>query len=362
MEKENYSKENILENNKDKNNNLTYEINKFNNNFNKSFSSKDFRKKKNYNENLKQFQNNLALSIKNNPINSDIPKLLSSIKSDNSNLNDIRNFDNNDDKSDYINYKKYFININGNIKNEERKNKLNSNFDLEYKDINCEEGYDKLNTKILKLKKQNNSLINKINEIKKKYELSKLKLDEKQKEIIMLQSNSLKLKDIIKQKDDYISSLKEMINNLKNTNSGKDKNIELLSSKLLNFEKEEKNHINTIELLNNAEIKNRYLKEEINSIKKYGDKSENLLIILFNFYNKIDYLLNYSPDQKWKRKEILNDVINYENLEDFEEKLNKLIKKLEKNIEEIRLRIGKYFPCDITCCTTKNERMKYFKK
>ena len=185
----------------------------------------------------------ILLHFKNNPINNDIPKLLSSIKSDNNNLNDIRNYDNIEDKSDYINYKKYFININGNIKNEESKNKLNSNFYSEYKDINFEEGYDKFNKKISKLKKQNNSLLNKINEFKQKYEISKLKLDEKQKDIIMLQSNLLKLNDIIKQKDDYISSLKEMINNLKNTNSGKDKNIELLTAKLLNFEKEEKNHI-----------------------------------------------------------------------------------------------------------------------
>ena len=113
--------------------------------------------------------------------------------------------------------------------------------------------------------------------------------------------------------------------------------------------------------MNNEQIKNQYLKEEINSIQQYTDKTDKLLKLLFNFFNSINYLINYITNQITERKEILNDVIKYENLEDFENKLKKIIKKCKKNVEETRLRIGKYFPCDITCCTTKNERLKYFK-
>jgi len=353
MEKEYYLKGNNKENKN--NNNLTYEINKFNNNFNKSLSMKKFENNINNNQNKVQPKNNLSLSVKNIQNNNDKQKLIKSY-----NYNNIENSDNTEENPDKK-YKKYFININGNNKNEEIFNKkysLNSNFYPDYKEVNIE----KLNKKILKLKKENHSLIHKLHDFQKLDELSKLKLDEKQKEIITLQNNLLKLNDVIKEKDEYIIVLKAKINNLNYSNNGKAKNIDLLTSKLLNYEKEEKNLSNTIELLNNAEIKNKYLKEEINSIKKIDEKNEQLLNIFFNFYNKINYILNYSPEQKWKRKEILNDVINYENLEDFEEKLNKLIKKCEKNAEEIRLRIGKFFPCDITCCATKNERMKYFKK
>jgi hypothetical protein len=117
-----------------------------------------------------------------------------------------------------------------------------------------------------------------------------------------------------------------------------------------------------LELLQYEQIKNKNLNKDIDSMKSIGEKKEKLLELLFNFFNNMKYILNYIPSQKPARKELLNDVILYESLEDFEYKLKELVKKCEKNTEEIRLSLGKYFSCDITCCTTKNERMKYLSK
>ena len=357
-----------IKNNDDICRNNLFEKNNFPNNFHKSYSSKTIIDNNNTNhiKNTDKFKNtkyvfndkkDLFIStIKNNNNKN--------IKKDNENDNIINNnkaFNFPLDNENNIHFNK-FINIGKGIENEENyKNIIYKDYYSKDNDINFEKGYNKINKEIYKLKKENNSLISKLKKAEQYNELSKLKLDEQQKEIITLKNKLIILNDIIKQKNINISSLKENIINYNISNDEKEKDIQSLTSKLLKIEKESNNINRTYELLNNEQIKNQYLKEEINSIQQYTDKTDKLLKLLFNFFNSINYLINYIPNQKTERKEILNDVIKYENLEDFENKLKKIIKKCKKNVEETRLRIGKYFPCDITCCTTKNERLKYFK-
>ena len=353
-------------------NNL-HEKNNFPNNFHRSFSSKaidnnnpnhikNIYKFNNHNFNLLNTKytfndkNGLFISKTKNSTNKNLKK-------DNENENNINNkaFNLPFYNENNVHYNN-FINIGKGIEYDEKyKNKLHKNYYSNDKDINFEKEHNKHDREIYKLKKENNSLISKLKKAEQNNELSRLKLDEQQKEIITLKNKLIILNDIIKQKNINISCLKENIINYNISNDEKEKDIQTLTSKLLKIESDANNINKTYELLHNEQVKNQYLKEEINSIKQYTDKSEKLLNLLFNFFNSINYLINYIPNKNPERKEILNDVIKYENLEDFENKLKKVIKKCEKNVKETRLRIGKYFPCDITCCTTKNERIKYFK-
>ena len=227
-------------------------------------------------------------------------------------------------------------------------------------ELNIEKEYEKFKKENKRLKKENISLINKLKAVQNSNDNYKLKLDEQQKEIISLKNKLLNLNDIIKQKNKNIFSLNGTINDYKISNNEKEKDNELLTSKLLSVEKESKNNINAIELLHYEQIKNKNLDEELISMKKFYEKSEKLLQILFNFYNNIKYLIYYIPNKNIQKREMLNDVIKFDSLEEFEQKLKSIIKKFEKNIEENRLRVCKCFPCDIACCTTQNERIKFF--
>lgn len=361
--------------------NLLSEKNNFCNNFHKSFSSYNL----NSNiiiKNKDKFNNNCDLINTKAHINSKKDLFVSSIKS---NIKNIKY--NNENDYSFANIIKKKENKTDNIFNFPLDNEKNTNIDLlnakegikkveedfysnfyeknkflKVEDVSFEKEFKKLNKEIIKLKKENKSLINKLQKAQKYNEFSLLKLDEQQKEIITLKNKLLKLSDNINQKNDNISSLKENINHYNVLNNEKEKDIQLLNSKLLSLEKDVKNNKNVFELLHNEQIKNQNLKEEIISIKRFDEKSEQLLQILFKFYNNIKNLIYFIPNQNLKRKEVLNDVIKFEKIDEFESKLNQLFKKCEKIVEEARLRIGKYFPCDITCCATQNERIKYFQK
>ena len=319
---------NIQKNNNSLYNNLIHRKNYYSSNFHKSESSKYFYNNNNHHNQFDNQPKELIFNKENNNINNNFINIGEGINNEDNNI-----------------YKKRFSKI----------------FYSKNEEVNIDKEYEKLKKENKKLKKENISLINKLKKLQSNSENYKIKLDDQQKEIISLNNKLLKLNDIIKQKNKNIFSLNGTINDYKISNNEKEKDNELLTSKILNLEKESKNNINALELLNYEQIKNKNLEKEIISVKKFDAKSEGLLQVLFDFYNNIKYLINYIPKQNIQNKENLNDIIKFESLEEFEEKLKSITKKFGKYIEENRLRICKCFPCDIACCTTKNERIKFFK-
>ena len=269
------------------------------------------------------------------------------------------------DTSNSINKKDLFIPINQNDNEKENDyNIIKNNFyhdNDNIENIYFQNDTKQLNKELQKLKKDNNSLIKKLQKAHNIIELSKTKLDEQQKEIINLKNNILNLKELLIKKDKSIKSLNENIVNLKNLNTENEKSIQQLNNKSLKFEKDSKVHNNVLDLLQIEKIKNENLNRKIDSISKFNDKKEKLLDILFNFFNNIKHLLCLISTEIPARKEYINDVLDFENLGDFDDRLKELVQKCAEIVAEAKLRIGKYFPCDITCCTTKNERMKFFK-
>ena len=90
---------------------------------------------------------------------------------------------------------------------------------------------------------------------------------------------------------------------------------------------------------------------------KFDTKKQKLLEILFNFYLRIKKAINFD-----KLKETLKDVIEIVSLDDFQIKLNKVEKRFIQIIDDIQIKFGHCFACDIACCTSHVDKLKSFRK
>ena len=211
-----------------------------------------------------------------------------------------------------------------------------------------------------------------------------------EKEIINLKKEISEITFKINEYENYIALLTKRNNDQENIIKKKDKEIFELKFKLDNLEKENKNKINElysnkIEMIkekenisNDYKINNENLKQEIIKIneiiinkdkkikemeikikyeKKYDNKKQLILELLFNFYINIKKIINYE-----KTKELLKDIIDIMSVEDFEIKLNKVEKKIKQIIDDIQIKYGHCFACDIACCTSHVDKLKTFRK
>ena len=134
-----------------------------------------------------------------------------------------------------------------------------------------------------------------------------------------------------------------------------------------NFQKEINDLNNEIRNLNNKladeERKVKELQNKIKNMKRFDDKKQKLLDNLFNFYNSINKLLNTNTaNGKAPPKELLTEIVNLATNEEFKEKLDKIEDKLKQFIDNYKLKFGECFACDIACCTSEVDRLKYFRK
>ena len=98
-------------------------------------------------------------------------------------------------------------------------------------------------------------------------------------------------------------------------------------------------------------------------MKRFDEKKEKLLENLFNWYNTINKLLNTNTvNGKAPPKELLADIVNLQTNEEFKNKLDQIEDKLKQFIDNYKLKFGECFACDIACCTSEVDRLKYFRK
>ena len=379
----NYS--NIIQQEPYKNNNDSFYQNKYNNNYNNNNSIimnepiNPLEQSKINNDN----NNNLTYSYKDNLNNENNNDLIISNISDNNNL-----------QNSHLN--------NMNI------NKDTNPIDLTY--LSHNNNIDQLKSDLVKahdiisilkkenefLKSQRDGAMNKIAANENIKNIDRVKFDECQNQNIELRQ---RLDNEIKQnkiKDNYISDLKEQINDLDNVIHNKDREIQDLILNMRKLEQDANNEINKLKnkiddlnrekeniirdfqkeindlndelrhlnnLLEDEKRKVKELENKIRTMKRFDGKKQELLENLFNWFNTINKLLNTNTvTGKTPPKILLNDVINLQTIDEFKDKLNQIEDKLHQFIEDMKLKFGECFACDIACCTSEVDRLKYFRK
>ena len=379
----NYS--NIIQQEPYQNNNDSFYKNKYNNNYNNNNSIimnepiNPLEQSKINNDN----NNNLTYSYKDNLNNENNNDLIISNISDNNNL-----------QNSHLN--------NMNI------NKDTNPIDLTYLCHN--NNIDQLKSDLVKahdiisilkkenefLKSQRDGALNKIAANENIKNIDRVKFDECQNQYNELRQ---RLDNEIKQnkiKDNYISDLKEQINDLDNVIHNKDREIQDLILNMRKLEQDANNEINKLKnkiddlnrekeniirdfqkeindlndelrhlnnLLEDEKRKVKELENKIRTMKRFDGKKQELLENLFNWFNTINKLLNTNTvTGKTPPKILLNDVINLQTIDEFKDKLNQIEDKLHQFIEDMKLKFGECFACDIACCTSEVDRLKYFRK
>ena len=222
--------------------------------------------------------------------------------------------------------------------------------------------------KFEELENENNELRRLLNDAIKKN-------NEKETDILNLKNDLNELQNAMHDKDREINDL---ITNMKRLEQDANNEIDKLKNKIddilrekeamaRNFQKEINDLNNEIRHLNNLladeERKVKELQNKIKNMKRFDDKKQKLLENLFNWYNNINKLLNTNTaNGKAPPKELLEDVVNLQTNEEFQSKLNQIEDKLKQFIDNYKLKFGECFACDIACCTSEVERLKYFRK
>ena len=380
-------------------------------NFNENIPSSNDYQINNNNENFPGQKNNNLNNIDNNPSNSNFnnnnnfqitndnenfytPKLRGSYDKPNNMTNQSQN------------YSPKNLELITNDKNYNDKNNLNDDNNNNEDDNNiyqarqgdCEENLMKANELISILQQENESLKKQrdtaLNNIKNTVDYEKFYKDKQ----ISLEN---KINELNNLNDDYQKKIKDLNvdndnlrNNLHRLNETlNEKNIEInnLNTEIRNIQKdaaekidELNNNIDGLKLLlkqqeNNYEDQTRQLNDKIkdlqnilaeekrkndelkNKILNLEQRNENidkLLQYLFDFYNNVKQLL-YPKD----KKESLKDVIDFESPDDFKKvKLYNLEEKLKQWIEDFKMKFGSCFACDIACCTSETDRLRYFRR
>ena len=231
--------------------------------------------------------------------------------------------------------------------------------------INNEKGKEKEKEFLIQktlFEKEINNLKNEITEIT-------FKINEYENFIAILTKRNNDQENIIKKKDKEISLLKIKLENLENENKNK---LNELNNKKIEIIKEKENISNDYKL-NNDNLKSEIIKlnemilnkdkkmKEFEIKYKYEKKLDNkkqlVLNLLFNFYTNIKKLINYE-----KSNELLKDVIEIMSIDDFEYKMKKVEKKVKQILDDIQIKYGHCFACDIACCTSHVDKLKSFRK
>ena len=246
------------------------------------------------------------------------------------------------------------------------------------------------------LKKQRDGALNQLSAIENMKNIDRVKCDEIQNENLELRK---RLEDEIKKnkmKDNAIADLKDELNNLHNIIKDKDRQIQDILLDMRKLEQDANNEINKLKnkiddlnrqkdaiirdfqkqindlndelrhlnnLLEDEKRKVKDLQNKMKAMKRFDDKKQKLLENLFNWYNNMNTLLNTNTATgKAPPKELLNDVINLQTNDEFKDKLNQIEEKLKQFIDDMKLKFGECFACDIACCTSGVDRLKYFRK
>ena len=245
-----------------------------------------------------------------------------------------------------------------NIKNKKLKNRLNQKEKYNTISSDKEKTENNLNlfneNKEEKLEKDVISLKNEIKEIMNK-------LEEYENFIALLKKRNSEQEQIIENKNKEILELMIKIGNFeksKNINDSKQEKLNISIDEYKNMNENLKKEILKLKL--SEENKNEKIKElEINLKfeKNYSNKKQKILELLFNFYTNLKKVINYD-----KPKESLQSILDVITLDDFKLKLNKVEKKIIQVIEDIQIKHGHCFACDIACCTSWVDKLKNFRK
>ena len=255
---------------------------------------------------------------------------------------------------------------------------------------------DKTKNMINNLKSENKKLKNKLNQ-KEKNSKIEIKIDDVnnnlnidndnnekdlEKDVLYLKHEIKEISTKLKEYENFIDILKKKNNEQETIIANKDKEILDLIIKIGTYEKSVKNKEPKQEQLNisyeNYKNANDNLKKEIlilkqieennnNKIKELGiklkfeqnfnNKKQKILESLFNFYQNLKKVVNYE-----KSKVLLKDIIDIITVDDFQIKLNKFEKKIIQIIEDIQIKYGHCFACDIACCTSHVDKLRAFRK
>ena len=266
------------------------------------------------------------------------------------------------------------------IENEKLKNLLDS------KEVNANK-IEKTSNNVKKVNKSTNTTtIYDYNEDKEKDKIQQTLFE---KEVINLKNEISKITEKLTEYENFISILKQRNIEQETIIKNKDKEIQELNYKLQNLESENKNLSNKLNIKNEEILKeslnvstdlrnsNDNLKREIERLKqilvnkstqikeleiklkyenKFDIKKQKLLELLFNFYLRIKKAINFD-----KLKETLKELVEIISLDDFQLKLNKVEKKFIQIIDDIQIKYGHCFACDIACCTSHVDKLKSFR-
>ena len=214
-------------------------------------------------------------------------------------------------------------------------------------------------------------------ELEDQIKLYREKLDLSNQNLTNLDNENSQLRHVIKDLNDDLNTKDNLIqklnNDIKFINAEKDKIINDLNDEIeqqKNFMKQKKeeyernnnilnNQIKNLEdTIAEEKLNNQKLQVYINNMNKIDENTKKLLEYLFDFYNNIRELFM----SKWK-KDILLDIIEFEGPDEFNKnKLLILLDKLKQFLEDLKMKFGKCFACDIACCTSEYDRLKFFRK
>ena len=373
-----------------------YELNKssHHNKHKISINKKSVGNIKNYNslnftENLEDFNFNsnylIGNKLKMGDSNDDILDINKNVTTDESSLNQkvLQNLKNK------INQSKKIINDlkieNESLKllkieNEKIKNLLNS------KEENINK-IEKISNNVIKVNKSTNTTNYDYNEDKEKDKIQRTLFE---KEVINLKNEISKITEKLTEYENFISILKQRNTEQETIIKNKDKEIQELIYKLQKLENENKNLSEQLNMKNEEILKeslnvstdlrniNDNLKKEIEKLKqilvnkdtqikeleiklkyekKFDIKKQKLLELLFNFYLRIKKSINFD-----KLKETLKELVEIVSLDDFQIKLINVEKKFIQIIDDIQIKYGHCFACDIACCTSHVDKLKSFRK
>ena len=365
--------------------------NSFNNNFNYN---------NNNNSNIMNNSINSPNQTNNNYENKNINPNLTYIYKDNLNNKNISSSLNNNNNNQNDNLQRNDLNnINNNRKNPIDINYIMNNNNIDQLKNDLVKAHDIIS--ILQkenefLKSQRDGAMNKLSAIENMKNIDRVKCDELKNENNELRQRLDEEINKNRMKDNYISNLKDELNDLQNLLHDKDREIQDLILNMRKLEQDANNEINKLKnkiddlnrekeaiirefqkeindlndelrhlnnLLDDERRKVRELENKIKTMKRFDDKKQQLLENLFNWFNTMNKLLNTNTATgKAPPKELLNDVLNLQTAEEFKDKLNQIEEKLKQFIDDMKLKFGECFACDIACCTSEVDRLKYFRK
>ena len=229
-------------------------------------------------------------------------------------------------------------NINNSQVNNLIDNKINSQNNIN--EIKCQKEIDDMKKEIIELKNKMNEYENFVAILKKRNMEQEKIIENKDKEIL----------DLIIKLGNYEKSVQ--------SNETKQEQLNILNNNYKNINDNLKNEL--IELKQKEENKNNQIKEleiKLKFEKNFNNKKQKILELLFNFYQNLKKAINYD-----KQKVLLKDVIDIITVDDFQTKLNKFEKKVIQIIEDMQIKYGHCFACDIACCTSHVDKLKAFRK